>query len=84
VFFCKENFGDVPQALSVKGLDGLSDTSNVLDRPNFSVILHCSICTLPFTLFGSGSSGLGNDAQYKRFLSLSLGLETGLAWSANR
>jgi len=58
VFFCKETFGDVPKALSVKGLDGLSDTSNVLDRLNFSAILHCSICTLPCTLFGSGSSGL--------------------------
>jgi len=59
VFFCKEIFGDVPEALSGKGLDGLSDKSNFLDRQNFSVILHCSICTLPFTLFGSGSSGLG-------------------------
>jgi len=59
VFFCKEIFGDGPKALSVKGLDGLSDTSNFLDRPNVSVILHFSICTLPFTLFGSGSSGLG-------------------------
>gem|GEM_PF-1460926 len=59
MFFCKENFGDVPKALSVKGLDGLSDTSNFLDRLNFSVIVHFSICTLPFTLFGSGSSGLG-------------------------
>jgi len=53
-------FGDVPKALSVKGLDGLSDQSNFLDRLNFSVILHFSICTLPFTLFGSGSSGLGS------------------------
>jgi len=59
VFFCKEIFGDVPKALSVKGLDGLSDTSNVLDRLNFSVILHFSICTLPLTLFDPGSSGLG-------------------------
>ena len=59
MFFCKEIFGDVPKALSVKGLDGLSDTSNFLDRLNCSVILHFSICTLPFTLFGSGSSGLG-------------------------
>jgi len=61
VFFCKENFGDVPEALSAKGLDGLSDTSNVLDHLNFSVILHCSICTWPLTLFGSGSSGLGEN-----------------------
>ena len=59
MFFCKEIFGDVPKALSGKGLDGLSDTSNFLDRLTFSVILHFSICTLPFTLFGSGSSGLG-------------------------
>jgi len=59
VFFCKEIFGDVPKALSVKGMEGLSGKSNFLDRPNFSVILHFSICTLPFTLFGSGSSGLG-------------------------
>ena len=61
MFFCKEIFGDVPKALSVKGLDGLSNKSNFLDCLNFSVILHFSICTLPFTLFGSGSSGLGHN-----------------------
>jgi len=59
MFFCKEIFCDVPKALSVKGLDGLSDKSNFLDSLNFSVILHFSICTLPFTLFGSGYAGLG-------------------------
>jgi len=57
VFFCQEIFGDVPKALSVKGLDRLSDKSNFLDRLNFSVILHFSICTLPFTLFGSARPG---------------------------
>jgi len=54
MFFCKKNFGDVLKALSVKGLDGLPDTSNFLDRLTFSVSLHFSICTLQFSLFGSG------------------------------
>jgi len=49
VFFCKENIGDVPKALSVKGLDGLSDKSNFLDRLNF--FRHFAFFNLHFAIY---------------------------------
>jgi len=35
VFFCKDIFGDVPKALSVKGMKALLDTSNFLETGIF-------------------------------------------------
>jgi len=69
VFLGKDLFGDIPQALTVKGLEALPDTSNFLE--NSSCLHHFTFSNLhfpldvPFTphvslaLFGTGYAGLG-------------------------
>ncbi|MCZ6580253.1 MAG: hypothetical protein O6840_01315, partial [Nitrospirae bacterium] len=74
MFLCKDLFGDIPQALTVKGLEALPDTSNFLENSsclhhfifsNLHFLLDVPPHALHFTphvslaLFGSGYAGLG-------------------------
>ncbi len=67
MFLCKDIFGDIPQALTVKGLEALPDTSNFLENSSF--LHHFTFSNLHFpldvpltphvslALFGSGYAG---------------------------
>ncbi len=42
VFFCKDIFGDVLKALSIKGMMVILNTSNFFGNEHFFVLLSCS------------------------------------------